>query len=390
MTGPARSSLVRRIPAAAVFLLAATACGSGSTDPGDPPPGGNVSLAVVEVVSGLTAPLYLTSPPGDDRLFVVEQTGRIVIVENGQLLATPFLDLTAQVQSGGERGLLGMAFHPGYATNGRFFVSYTDGTGTSRVERYTVSADPGVADPGSAVAVLSVDQPFANHNGGQITFGPDGMLYFALGDGGSGGDPLGSGQDTGTLLGSILRLDVDGGAPYAVPADNPFVGEAGADEIWAYGLRNPWRFSFDRVAGRIYIADVGQNQWEEVSVAPADAGGLNYGWNVMEGSSCYNAASCDTSGLTLPALEYDHGQGCSITGGYVYRGDAIPEIRGHYFYSDFCTGFLRSFVWDGNGVTEETSWSVGSLGPVLSFGEDAAGELYILSGTGRVLRIVEG
>ncbi len=215
------------------------------------------------------------------------------------------------------------------------------------------------------------------------------MLYIGFGDGGAGGDPQGNGQNVNTLLGALLRIDVDGGDPYAVPPDNPFVGRSGADEIWAYGLRNPWRFAFDRAAGRVYVADVGQDAWEEVNAVAAGEAAVNYGWNVMEGRHCFGSATCGRTGLTLPVLEYDHSQGCSIIGGYVYRGAAIPAIRGHYFYSDFCTGFLRSFRFTGGAVTDEREWDVGPLGRVLSFGEDAAGELYILSGNGNVYRLVE-
>lgn len=349
---------------------------------------GAVALHAEIVVGGLSAPVYLTAPTGDSRLFVVEQAGRIRVVEAGQLLATPFLDITDRVVSGGERGLLSIAFHPLYDGNGYFYVSYTGDGGDSRIERYSVTDDPNVADPASAKLILTVSQPFSNHNGGLIAFGPDGMLYIGLGDGGSGGDPQDHGQNTDTLLGSLLRIDVDGGDPYAVPTDNPFVGADGADEIWAYGLRNPWRFSFDRQAGDLYVADVGQNEWEEVNVAAATAAGLNYGWNVMEGAHCYASDPCDTDSLVLPALEYGHSQGCSVTGGYVYRGAAIPAAQGHYFYSDYCRGFLRSFRYTGGSVTDQRHWDVGDVGNVLSFGEDGSGELYILSGNGNVYRLM--
>ncbi len=373
------------------LLFTSTGIPSGCSDSnGDSPNGpgsGATSLAAQVVVSGLSAPVYLTAPAADSRLFIVEQAGRIRVVEDGQLLATPFLDITDRVVSGGERGLLSMAFHPAYDSNGYFYVSYTGDGGASRIARYSVTASPNVADPASAKLILTVSQPFSNHNGGLIVFGPDGMLYIGLGDGGSGGDPQGHGQNTSTLLGSLLRIDVDGGDPYGVPAGNPFVGTAGADEIWAFGLRNPWRFSFDHPAGNLYVADVGQNQWEEVNVVAATAAGLNYGWNILEGSHCYATDPCDDNGLALPALEYGHSQGCSITGGYVYRGAAVPEIQGHYFYSDYCRGFLRSFRFMGGSVTDERQWDVGSLGNVLSFGEDGEGELYILSGNGNVYRL---
>jgi len=352
---------------------------------------GDTGLALAVVAEGLSNPLHLTAPAGDSRLFVVEQAGRVRIVESGRLLETPFLDITDRVGSGGERGLLSIAFHPDYASNGYFYASYTDDGGDTRIERYSVTGDPNVADPGSADSVLFVEQPFSNHNGGLIVFGPDGRLYIGLGDGGSGGDPQGNGQNLETLLGALLRIDVDGADPFAVPADNPFVGDPdGRDEIWAYGLRNPWRFAFDREAGDLYIADVGQNRWEEVNVVPADSGGANFGWNIMEGAHCYVSDPCDSSGLVLPAVEYGHGDGCSVTGGYVYRGSAIPEIRGHYFYSDLCSGFLRSFKFSDGAVSERREWNVGDPGSVLSFGEDPDGELYLLSANGTVYKLVAG
>lgn len=377
------------LPVSVVFLAA---CG-GST-PAVPDVTDDDStvtaLAVEAVVSGLRAPLYLTAPADDPRLFIVEQAGRIRIVKGGALLAEPFLDVTGKVTAGGERGLLSMAFHPAYATTGYFYVNYTDTAGDTRVERYRVSAEPDRADPASATPILHVEQPYANHNGGHVAFGPDGMLYVALGDGGAGGDPLGSGQDPSTLLGSLLRLDVDAAEPYAVPRDNPFAGDDRLrGEIWAFGLRNPWRVAFDPADGLIYIADVGQNQWEEINVQPATAGAVNYGWNVMEGAHCYGAPTCDRSGLTLPVAEYGRNEGdCSVIGGYVYRGSGIPAIAGFYFYSDYCGGWLRSLRYENGAVTDMRRWEVGTLGPVLSFGRDAAGELYVLSQNGTVYRIV--
>jgi len=390
---PARSGLRRRRARLAAWSLAAAlafglACGSSSP----PAEMGTSGLVATPVVSGLSSPVWLTAPPGDPRLFVVEQRGTIRIVKDGSLLPEPFLDLRPAVASGGERGLLGLAFHPDYASNGRFYVDYTDPQGDTRVVAYRVSAsDPDRADPASGDTILAVDQPYSNHNGGLVTFGPDGMLYVGLGDGGSGGDPRGNGQNRGTLLGAILRLDVDGGSPYRIPPDNPFVGQAGfRGEIWAWGLRNPWRYSFDPASGLLYIADVGQNDWEEVDAVSATTGGLNYGWNVMEGRHCYGSSSCDGQGLVQPILEYGHDQGCSITGGFVYRGSAMPDLQGTYFYSDYCSGWLRSLRYDGTAVGEERSWDVGSLGQVLSFGEDAAGELYVLSANGTVYRLDPG
>ena len=376
------------------MLLALSACTSDTgTNPGPPaapppappppPPSGEFSLTTETVATGLTRSLYLTAPAGDDRLFIAEQTGRIRIVKEGVVLAAPFLDLSSKVSGGNEQGVLSMAFHPDYAANGFFYVNYTGDDGDTRVERYAVSADPDVADDGSAKLILGVAQPHTNHNGGHILFGPDGMLYVALGDGGGAGDPFNNGQNSGTFLGSLLRLDVDGGDPYAIPSDNPF-----GNEIWAIGLRNPWRIAFDPVVETLYVADVGQSSREEVNAVGDDESGLNYGWRIMEGSSCFGGGGCDDTGLVLPVLEYDHGEGCSVTGGFVYRGSAIPEVVGHYFYSDFCTGFLRSFRAEGEGATELEEWDVGGLGSVLSFGQDAAGELYILSDNGRVVKLV--
>jgi glucose/arabinose dehydrogenase len=292
-----------------------------------------------------------------------------------------------------------MSFHPSYASNGFFYVDYTDLNGDTRVVRYSVSAaSPDVADPASAKLILTVNQPFPNHNGGLVMFGPDGKLYVGLGDGGSEGDPQHNGQKLTTLLGKLLRIDVDAGDPYAIPGDNPFAttgvpcgaggtGSGPCQEIWALGLRNPWRFSFDVATNRLYIADVGQGSWEEVDIEDASVPRLNYGWSIMEGMHCFGSSNCDQTGLTLPKLEYGHDQGCSITGGYVYRGSQIPSIVGRYFYSDFCTGFLRSFTFDGSTVSEQMQWQVGDLGNVLSLGQDAAGELYILSGNGNVYRL---
>jgi len=369
-------------------LAGACAQGGDGYNVEAPQPGDSV-LALVPVAQGLESPLFVTAPAGDGRLFIVERPGRIRIVKDGQLVATPFLDIVPDVGTGGERGLLGLAFHPDYASNGRFYVNYSDRDGNTRVERYTVGADPDAADPASAKLVIAIDQPYANHNGGMIAFGPDGMLYVGMGDGGSANDPQGNGQNPATLLGAMLRLDVDGGDPYAVPADNPFVGRSGArGEIWAIGLRNPWRFSFDRGAPRLYIADVGQNAWEEVDIVPAGDGGLNFGWNVMEGTHCFRSASCDESGLTLPELDYGHDQGCSVIGGYVYRGRALPELAGHYFYADYCRGWLRSFRFDGPGsIADHREWPVGDFGNPLGFGEDAAGEVYIGSQNGTVYRL---
>jgi glucose/arabinose dehydrogenase len=351
-------------------------------------------LGVEPIASGLSNPVLLTAPSSDSRLFIVEKPGRIRIMENGSLLQTPFLNLAGQVSGAFEQGLLGLAFHPSYASNGHFYVYYTALNNEIRVERYTVSAtDRNVANAGSVVPVLTVPHPDEmNHNGGMLAFGADGKLYVGTGDGGGGGDPDENGQDLGVLLGKLLRIDVDAGAPYAIPPDNPFVNTAGAlKEIWALGLRNPWRWAFDRTAGHLYIADVGQGAWEEVNVVTAATAGLNYGWDVMEGRHCYEPSSgCNQTGLTLPILEYSHGEGCSITGGFVYRGAAIPSLQGTYFYADYCQGWVRSFRYANGAATEQQEWGFGNLGNILSFGQDAAGELYILSANGTVYQVVPG
>lgn len=339
-------------------------------------------IVLTEVITGLQRPVQLLGLPDDPRLFVVEQRGRIRVFEGGQLRETPYLDLGGQLSGGNEQGLLGLAFHPDFESNGYAYVNYTNGAGDTRVVRYTESADGLTLDPATLTEILFVEQPFGNHNAGQLLFGPDGMLYVPLGDGGNGGDPQGHGQNLDTLLGSILRLDVDGGEPYAIPPDNPFVSGGGRPEIWAYGVRNPWRNDIDAEGGFIYVADVGQNEWEEVSVAPLDEAGVNYGWNVVEGPECFSASDCDRTGMTDPAISYSHADGCSITGGHVYRGSALQGLAGTYFYSDFCRGWLRSFRWDAAAgvAVDEREWSITDLGNVFSFGRDGQGELYILAG----------
>jgi len=365
----------------------ATVTYSASTSP--------FTLRAQQVVEGLTSPVYLTAPKNDPRLFVVEQPGRIRVVKNGALLAAPFLDLTSRVVSGGERGLLSMAFDPAYATNGRFYVYYTGAQGDIFVDRFTVSSNPDVANTTSDRVITIQHRANSNHNGGLLLFGPDGMLYLGTGDGGGAGDVPNNAQNTDVLLGKILRLDVTT-LPYTIPAGNPFVGQAGADEIWAYGLRNPWRFAFDAppdgTSPKLYVADVGQGAREEVNVVDASSSGRNYGWRLMEGTQCYNPSSgCNQAGLTLPIVEYDHGQtgGCSITGGFVYRGAAIPEVHGHYFYSDYCSGWLRSFRLSGGAAVDQRDWPIGDIDNVTSFGLDGAGELYILSANGRAYRLVK-
>ena len=373
-----------------LLILLAGCEASPPVDPG--PGGGDEGLTVIPVASGLASPVYVAAPPNDPRLFIVEQPGRIRVLDSsGTLRTQPFLDISDRVLDGGERGLLSVAFHPDYAVNGRLFVNYTSQDGATVVERYTVAADPDRADPASAVAVLTVPHPFSNHNGGQIAFGPDGMLYIAMGDGGGAGDPLGHGQDPSTLLGAMLRIDVDGPQSYTVPPDNPLVGTPEArPEIWALGLRNPWRFSFDFIDGRLYVADVGQNRREEINAVDASLGGLNFGWNTMEGSICFDPPNgCSTGGLTLPVLEYSNADNaCAVTGGFVYRGRTIPSLHGHYFYGDYCAGFVRSFrLSPDREVLDHREWDLGSLGNISSFGEDAEGELYIVAHQGTIYKL---
>jgi glucose/arabinose dehydrogenase len=351
------------------------------------------SVGLQPIASGLRFPTYLTSPPGDARLFVLEKAGNIRVIKGGILLPTPFLDLTDQVNStGGETGLLGLAFFPDYASSGRLIVHYTNLEVDTRVSRFRVSAVPDQADLASESVVLAVEQPGVAHKGGQVLFGPDGLLYIGLGDGDD--NDGGRGQSLRELFASILRIDVSSGATYNVPPDNPFVATPDArPEVWSYGLRNPWRFSFDPVTGDLYIGDVGERRWEEVNYASAASGagkGVNYGWGRMEGGHCFQVnTQCDQTGLTLPVLEYDHLEGCSVIGGYVYRGSAIPGLQGHYFYADYCSGWVRSFRMDGGVAVDRTEWpTLQPGGPVTSFGEDAAGELYLLTEEGGVFKIV--
>lgn len=346
-----------------------------------------------EFASGFNRPLYVThADDGSERLFVLEQTGKVWIINDGVRARQPFIDISGLISASAnrpysEQGLLGLAFHPEYSANGGFFVNYTDRSGATVVARYQVSlSNPDVADPGSGQIIFQLGQPYANHNGGHIDFGPDGFLYISLGDGGSANDPLGAGQNRRLLLGAMLRIDVDGASPYAIPPDNPFVGDDSAlDEIWAYGLRNVWRFSFDRVTGDMYLADVGQNLLEEISFQPADsAGGENYGWNVWEGTNPF--AGGNASDHVPPVFEYPHSLGCSVTGGYVYRGGAIPQLEAVYLFGDYCTGRMWAMYRDPdlNWRAEEfanTGWAISS------FGEDEAGEIYVVDYAGTIYRI---
>ena len=355
-------------------------------------------LDIEPFADGFQALTFVTNAgDGTGLLYVVEQRGVIWrIAPDGTVNQTLFLDITDRVGSGGERGLLGLAFHPGFADNGRFFLDYTDRDGDTVVSEFEVGAD-GLGAADSEGVLLGIDQPFANHNGGMLAFGPDGYLYIGTGDGGSAGDPQGNGQSLDTLLGKILRIDVNsGGDPYGIPPDNPWAGgqipevEHGRPEIWDWGLRNPWRFSFDRATGALWIGDVGQGQHEEVDAEPAGAGGRNYGWNVMEATHCYAIASCDKDGLTLPVAEYSHRLGCSITGGYVYRGRAYPGLVGQYVFSDYCSGNLWAIDAAeaiASGSIEPTQYGTTEINPT-TFGEDESGELYVANGSGQVFRLV--
>jgi glucose/arabinose dehydrogenase len=363
--------------------------GSGSFDPS------GVTVNVAVAVNGFDSPLDVTNAgDGSGRLFVVEQAGKIRLVKDGALVERPFLDITGRIASGGERGLLGLAFHPNYPSDPRFFVNYTDRDGNTVVSQFTVSgADPDLGDPDSEVVLMHIAQPFANHNGGAVVFGPDGMLYIATGDGGSGGDPQGNGQRLDTHLGKILRIDVDvapgSSTTYQVPADNPFTTTAGAKpEIWLYGLRNPWRISFDHETGDLWIGDVGQNAWEEIDVARAGQKGLDYGWNTMEATHCFNPSSgCDPTGLTLPVAEYDHDLGCAVIGGVVVRNPSQGRLNGGYLFGDACSDNL--WLMDTAGDQLRGATLVAEMGRTLSsIGEAEDGSVYATSlGNGELLRI---
>jgi glucose/arabinose dehydrogenase len=354
-----------------------------------------LTLALQEIAR-VPGAIFATAPEGDARLFIVERAGRVRILQGGTVLSTPFLDISSRVSTDGEGGLLSIAFHPQYASNGHLFLYYTDLSNNIVIERHRVSSNANVAEPGPGLVIIRIPHPtYDNHFGGTVAFGPDGMLYLATGDGGGGGDPDGNARNPASLLGKMLRLDVSASTvaqPYVIPANNPWVNDTTGrrGEVWALGLRNPWRFTFDN--GNLYMADVGQERREEVNIVAAGQGGLNYGWNTMEGVLCYGTTTCNQSGLTLPAFDYDHGvnevNGCSITGGHVYRGSAIGGLAGRYFYSDFCKGFLKSFVYAGGAVSGQTEWAVPNVGNILSFGREGNGELLLIAANGAVHRIV--
>jgi glucose/arabinose dehydrogenase len=336
-----------------------------------------------QIAGGLSRPVDIQNA-GDDsgRLFVVEKSGRIRIIQSGTLLDIPFLDITGIVNDGGnEQGLLGLAFHPNYEQNGYFYVDYVGNGGSIFISRFQVTQDPNIADPNNEKILLNFDHPFRNHNGGVLAFGPDGYLYAGSGDGGSADDPFGNGQNTDTLLGKILRIDVDNADPYLIPSDNPF-----GSEIWAYGLRNPWRMSFDRATGDLWIGDVGQDQWEEIDYLPAGSlGGANFGWKFYEGSHKFSAGNPPaTLHLIFPVAEYSHAEGCSVTGGYVYRG-GMPEWQGIYLYGDYCSGTIWGVIKSANGFQSQVLFGTGV--EITSFGQDESGEIYLSSDSGDIYRL---
>jgi glucose/arabinose dehydrogenase len=390
--------IVRSARSAALAALLLAALGPGSTAAAVVP--SRIDLGLTPVVGGLSSPVGVTNAgDGSGRLFVVEQTGAVRIVMGGNLASTAFIDISRSVSRGGEQGLLGLAFHPSYKTNGKLYLSYTDLNGASVIREYHVSSsDPDRVDGSSGRTLLRVKQPYENHNGGHVAFGPDGYLYFGLGDGGSGGDPGNRAQNRNTLLGKLLRIDVNrrsGSLPYAIPPTNPYVGRSGLDLIWAYGLRNPWGFSFDRSTGDLWIGDVGQSAWEEVDRALAVGGrnagrALNFGWRAMEGTHCFQPSSgCARAGKTLPLTEYGHSGGrCSITGGNVYRGTAYPDLVGAYLFGDYCSGE----IWyvdraAARGVAPRLALDTDAL--ITSFGEDQGGELYLTDVGGRLFQITD-
>ena len=347
------------------------------------------TISVETIAEGFDSPVFLASPSNDDRLFVVDQDGEIWIVDDGATLPVPFLNISTSVRFAGEMGLLGLAFHPDYARNGLFYVNYTDRSIVTRVVEYRASSDPNQAAPQTAREIISFEQPAGNHNGGWIGFGPDGYLYIATGDGGGANDTYGNGQNRNSLFAKILRVDVDNGHPYSIPSGNPWADGGGAPEAFVWGLRNPWRASFD--GNNLFIGDVGQGAWEEIDVVSIRDGGANLGWSRMEGAHCLGVSVCNADGdLVLPVHEYSHQSGCSVTGGYVYRGTAIPALTGHYLFGDYCAGTVSSFRFLNGQATDLTSWSneIGDVGRILSFGTDADGEIYITSSNGRVYKIV--
>ena len=349
------------------------------------------TIDIEEFASNFANPVEIAHA-GDSRLFVVEQGGLIKVLNaDGTTNAAPFLNISSLVTpTGGERGLLGLAFHPDYADNGYFFVNYTDLSGDTVIARFSRNTtNPAIADPASQMILLTIDQPYSNHNGGCLRFGPDGYLYIAMGDGGSGGDPENRAQNLETLLGKMLRIDVDSQSPYGIPPSNPMLGIAGMDEIWAYGLRNPWKFSFNRDNGDIWIADVGQNEREEINRAASTAAGLNYGWRCYEGTAEYDMSQCSDAGVyTMPFAQYTHAatDGCSVTGGFVYTGDNFPNLQGKYIFADFCNNKIGMLDQEGDIVFSEAF----SNNFFTTFGEDVEGELYVAGqSSGTIFKIID-
>jgi glucose/arabinose dehydrogenase len=373
--------------------------GSSSTAPGSTSSTSDLgplqAVRLETIAQDFQQPTVLTAPAGDDRLFVAQRIGVIRILDaDRQLLSPAFLDLSDRVVANGiEQGLLGLTFHPDYASNGRFFVYYTDDGGRRQLSEFQVSvSDPNIATPDSEKVLLELEQPENSvdirHYAGQLAFGPDGYLWLSMGD---GADSRAQAQNPDTFFGKVVRLDVDSGTePYGIPPDNPFVSGGGLPEVWAYGLRNPWRFSIDPVDRLIYIGDVGHADLEEVDVLPIDEGGFNLGWSDMEGTRCFHKQDCDAADYTSPVITYSHSEGCSITGGYVYRGSEIPELNGTYFYSDWCNQWIRSFKYVDGQVTEETDWTedLGTIGQINSFGLGGDGEMYAVTYEGVVARFV--
>lgn len=362
---------------------------------GSASPASAATVVLKPVASGLSKPVLVTNAhDGSGRLFIVEKTGKIRVMKNGALLPTPLIDLTSQVSTGSEQGLLGLAFHPSFKTNGLFYVDFTRLNGDTVIDQYRVSPTNGnVAVLSSVRHILTVFQPYDNHNGGNIVFGPDGYLYIGMGDGGSGGDPGNRGQSVNTLLGKLLRINVNGSVgtqQYRIPSGNPYIGKTGRDEIWSLGLRNPWRFSFDRLTGDLWIGDVGQDRYEEIdrsTVAGSARGrGVNFGWRQLEGRHCYNPATgCNTTGKLMPVVEYPHSEGCSVTGGYVYRGTAIPSLVGRYVFGDYCSGRIWTVAKGApSPMTKALLMDTNLL--ISSFGEDEHGELYVCDLAGTVYR----
>ena len=368
-----------------MLVLSAYASCSGGGEGSDTPDAAQPPFPVIgveAVTSGFTQPTHIAhAADNSGRIFVAEQAGKIRIIRNNSVLPAPFLDLTEKVTaSGSEQGLFSVAFPPGYAEKGYFYVNYTSKPdGSTIIARYRLTDHVDMADPLSEEIIITIAQPFANHNGGQIAFGPDGFLYIGMGDGGSGGDPLNNAQNPASLLGKMLRVDTESGSGgYAVPPSNPFAGNSGyRGEIWSLGLRNPWRFSFDQASGDLYIADVGQNAREEINFqGGSGSGGENYGWNIMEGSRCFRDPECSSEGLILPVAEYDHSAGdCSVTGGFVYRGDEFPQIRGTFFLGDYCSGRIRALRRSGSSFEMESLLETNLR--ISTFGEDQAGNLYV-------------